>query len=50
LGEQVRKAAVRAGIPTIANYQTDVSGFIEFYGLTGAKAFVEKRPAQFTGR
>jgi phosphatidylinositol alpha 1,6-mannosyltransferase len=43
LGEQVRKAAVRAGIPTIANYQTDVSGFIEFYGLTGAKAFVEKR-------
>jgi phosphatidylinositol alpha 1,6-mannosyltransferase len=43
LGEQVRKAAVRAGIPTIANYQTDVSGFIEFYGLTGAKSFVEKR-------
>lgn len=43
LGEQVRKAAVRAGIPTIANFQTDVSGFIEFYGLTGAKSFVEKR-------
>jgi len=43
LGEQVRKAAVRAGVPTIANFQTDVSGFIEFYGLTGAKSFVEKR-------
>jgi len=43
LGEQVRKAAVRAGIPTIANFQTDVSGFIEFYGLTGAKSFAEKR-------
>ena len=43
LGEQVRKAAIRAGVPTIANFQTDVSGFIEFYGLTGAKSFVEKR-------
>lgn len=43
LGEQVRKASVRAGIPTVANFQTDVSGFIEFYGLTGAKSLVEKR-------
>jgi phosphatidylinositol alpha 1,6-mannosyltransferase len=43
LGEQVRKAAIRADVPTIANFQTDVSGFIEFYGLTGAKSFVEKR-------
>jgi len=43
LGEQVRKAAVKSGIPTVANFQTDVSGFIEFYGLTGAKSFVEKR-------
>lgn len=43
LGEQVRKAAVRCNIPVIANYQTDVSGFIDFYGLNTAKTIVEKR-------
>ncbi len=43
LGEQVRKAGVRCNIPVIANYQTDVSGFIDFYGLTTAKTIVEKR-------
>jgi len=43
LGEQVRKAAVRCGIPVVANYQTDVSGFIDFYGLANSKAIVEKR-------
>ena len=43
LGEQVRKAGIRCGIPVIANYQTDVSGFIDFYGLNTAKTIVEKR-------
>lgn len=43
LGEQVRKAAVRCGVPVVANYQTDVSGFIDFYGLANSKAIVEKR-------
>jgi phosphatidylinositol alpha 1,6-mannosyltransferase len=43
LGEQVRKAAVRLEIPVVANYQTDVSGFIDFYGLNTAKTIVEKR-------
>jgi phosphatidylinositol alpha 1,6-mannosyltransferase len=39
----VRKAAVRLEIPVVANYQTDVSGFIDFYGLNTAKTIVEKR-------
>lgn len=43
LGEQMRKAALACGVPVVANYQTDVSGFISFYRLTTAKAFVEKR-------
>lgn len=43
LGEQVRKAAQRLEIPVVANYQTDVSGFIDFYGLNTAKTIVEKR-------
>ena len=43
LGEQVRKAAQACGIPVVANFQTDVSGFINFYGLTTAKTLVEKR-------
>jgi phosphatidylinositol alpha 1,6-mannosyltransferase len=43
LGEQVRKAAISLNIPVIANFQTDVSGFINFYGLTTAKVLVEKR-------
>ena len=43
MGEQVRKAGVRCNIPVIANYQTDVSGFIDFYGLNTAKTIVEKR-------
>ena len=43
LGEQVRKAAQACGVPVVANYQTDVSGFINFYRLTTAKVLVEKR-------
>ena len=43
LGEQVRKAGIRCDIPVIANYQTDVLGFIDFYGLNTAKTIVEKR-------
>ena len=43
LGEQVRKAAQAFGVPVVANYQTDVSGFINFYRLTTAKVLVEKR-------
>jgi phosphatidylinositol alpha 1,6-mannosyltransferase len=43
LGEQVRKAAIRCGVPVISNYQTDVSGFIDFYRLNSAKTIVEKR-------
>jgi phosphatidylinositol alpha 1,6-mannosyltransferase len=43
LGEQVRKAAQVCGVPVVANYQTDVSGFINFYRLTTAKILVEKR-------
>lgn len=43
LGEQVRKAAVICSVPVIANFQTDVSGFINFYGLTTAKSLIERR-------
>lgn len=43
LGEQVRKSAVIFDIPVVANYQTDVSGFINFYRLTTAKNLVERR-------
>ena len=43
LGNQVRKAAALVGVPVVANYQTDVSGFMNYYGLTAAKAIVEKR-------
>lgn len=43
LGEQVRKAGLRSQIPVIANYQTDVSGFIDFYRLNTAKSLVERR-------
>jgi len=43
LGDQVRKAAQACGVPVVANYQTDVSGFINFYRLTTAKILVEKR-------
>lgn len=43
LGEQVRKAAITCSVPVVANFQTDVSGFINFYGLTTAKSFVERR-------
>lgn len=43
LGNQVRKAAHDLGIPVVANYQTDVSGFMNFYGLNAAKSIVEKR-------
>lgn len=43
LGEQVRKCAVMYDIPVVANFQTDVSGFINFYRLTTAKNLVERR-------
>jgi hypothetical protein len=39
LGEQVRNICATMGIPTVANYQrTDVSGFLDFYGLGSAKS------------
>ena len=43
LGEQVRNICATMGIPTVANYQTDVSGFLDFYGLGSAKSLVKHR-------
>lgn len=43
LGEQARKAAKSLDIPTIAVFQTDISGFASFYGLTIAKTFGDLR-------
>ena len=43
LGDQVRKAARMRSVPTIAIYQTDVSGFAGFYGLNLVKNFGENR-------
>jgi phosphatidylinositol alpha 1,6-mannosyltransferase len=50
LGNQVRKAANLYGAPIIANFQTDVSGFIGFYGLKRATRLVEKRIAKIHKR
>ena len=43
LGEQVRKAAISCSVRVVANFQTDFSGFINFYGLDTAKSLVERR-------
>lgn len=43
LGSQVRKAAGQLDIPTVAVYQTDVTGFASFYGFNFVRALVEKR-------
>lgn len=43
LGNQVRKAAKICGIPVIANFQTDVAGFVGHYGLSGAKKLATKQ-------
>jgi phosphatidylinositol alpha 1,6-mannosyltransferase len=43
LGAQVRKAAGYLGIPTVAVYQTDVTGFSSFYGLNFVRALADKR-------
>ena len=43
LGEQLRKAAADAKIPTVAIYQTDVTGFANFYGLSAVRAISEAR-------
>ena len=43
LGGQVRKAASYLGVPVVAVYQTDVSGFASFYGLGLIKGLAEKR-------
>lgn len=39
LGDQVRKAANYLGIPVVAVYQTDVSGFASFYKLSALKIY-----------
>jgi phosphatidylinositol alpha 1,6-mannosyltransferase len=43
LGEQVRKAARIRQIPIVAVYQTDISGFASFYGLSLIKSLGENR-------
>ena len=43
LGAQIRKAANRLDVPTVAVYQTDVSGFASFYGLSVAKNIGDAR-------
>lgn len=43
LGEQVRAICESNGIPTVSNYQTDVAGFMNFYGLGAARKLVENR-------
>lgn len=43
LGEQVRKAAQALGIPTVAIFQTDISGFASFYGLSIARNIGDAR-------
>lgn len=43
LGGQVGKAAGHLGVPTVAVYQTDVSGFASFYGLGLIKGLAERR-------
>lgn len=43
LGNQVRKAARICGVPVIANFQTDIAGFVGHYGLSGAKKLACKQ-------
>lgn len=43
LGNQVRKAAKIYQVPVIANFQTDVAGFVGHYGLSGAKKIATKQ-------
>lgn len=43
LGAQIRKAANRLDIPTVAVFQTDISGFASFYGLSAARNIGDAR-------
>jgi phosphatidylinositol alpha 1,6-mannosyltransferase len=43
LGERIRKVGQKLGIPVVANYQTDVSGFVKYYKLKTAEKMVVKR-------
>lgn len=43
LGSQVRKAAGYLDVPTVAVYQTDVTGFASFYGFNFVRALAERR-------
>lgn len=43
LGSQVRKAAGHLDIPSVAVYQTDVTGFAGFYGFNFVRTLAEKR-------
>jgi phosphatidylinositol alpha 1,6-mannosyltransferase len=43
LGDQVRKAAQLLDVPTVAVYQTDVTGFASFYGLSAVSYLAERR-------
>ena len=43
LGDQVRKASHILEIPTVAIYQTDVTGFAAYYGLSAMSSLAERR-------
>ena len=43
LGDQVRKASHILEIPTVAIYQTDVTGFAAYYGLSALSSIAERR-------
>ncbi|HEU4850460.1 MAG TPA: glycosyltransferase [Terrimesophilobacter sp.] len=50
LGWQGLKAAERAGVPTVAVYQTDLPGYAARYGVPGAQQLLTSHLARLHGR